>query len=318
MSAPDDRRSTGVQRADPRRTGTGLRGWAARRPLTAFLVLVFTVGWPLMSIPALTAHGVVPGGELPQEPFALGVTLLVLLPAALWVTAVVDGRAGVRALLARSVRWRFPAGWWAAVLLALPVTTLVLGVTAGRTVQTSDLPSVLAGGIVSVVTAVLLVHLWEETVWAGFLQTRLERRHGLVVAAALTAVPFAGIHVPLQLIGHFSPSSLAIDIAGLLVLGVLIRLMVGVTMRGARDSLLAVGILHATFNASNNEGSVVDALLGGGQPTAFALGAAALFTAVAAAVLRTRMGRDFRHGGDEQEPVVGSGPVRHTTPTDPS
>jgi membrane protease YdiL (CAAX protease family) len=202
--------------------------------------------------------------------------------------------------------------------VALPVTTLVLGVTFGRTVQTSDIPSALVSGIVSIVTAVLLVHLWEETVWAGFLQTRLERRHGLLVAAALTAVPFAAIHVPLQLIGSFSPSSLAIGIAGLLILGVLIRLMVGVTLRGTWDSLLAVGVLHATFNASNNEGNLVDDLLGGGQPTVFAVSAAVLFTVVSAAVLRKQLGRDFRRPGNEPEPIAGPGPVRHTAPTDPS
>ena len=102
-----------------------MRDRVARRPLTAFLALLFGVGWPLASVPALTAHGVLPGGPLPQEPFALGTTLLVMLPAALWVTAVADGPGAVRALLRRAVRWRFGAGWWVAVLLALPVLTLV-------------------------------------------------------------------------------------------------------------------------------------------------------------------------------------------------
>src|SRR3712207_7962977 len=50
-------------------------------------------------------------------------------------------------------------------------------------------------GVLSVVTAVLLVHLWDETVWAGFFQGRLQRRHGFLPAAALTAVPFAAVHL---------------------------------------------------------------------------------------------------------------------------
>lgn len=117
----------------------GLHSWVARRPLTAFLVVVAVVGWPLISVPALTAHGVLPGGPLPQEPFALGTTLLVMLPAALWVTAVADGPGAVRALLRRSVWWRFGGGWWAAVLLALPVLTLATGVAAGQGLRTGDL-----------------------------------------------------------------------------------------------------------------------------------------------------------------------------------
>ena len=279
--------TTDARRPVPAPSG-GLRGRVARRPLTAFLVLVAAVGWPLMSVPALTAHGVLPGGALPQEPFALGTTLLVMLPAALWVTAVADGPGAVRALLRRAVQWRFGAGWWAAVLLALPVLTLTVGVAAGQGLQTGDLLATLASGALSVVTAVLLVHLWEETVWAGFFQGRLEQRYGFLPAAALTAVPFALIHLPLTLVGDLAAGPVALGIGGLLVLGVLMRLLVGATVLGAAGSLLAAGTVHATFNASNNEGNLVDDLLGGGQPTLYAVVAAVLFTAGALLAVRDR------------------------------
>jgi membrane protease YdiL (CAAX protease family) len=279
--------TTDARRPAPTPAG-GLRSRIARRPLTAFLVLVAAVGWPLVSVPALTAHGVLPGGPLPQEPFALGTTLLVMLPAALWVTAVADGRPAVRALLRRAVRWRFGAGWWAAVLLALPLLTLALGAAAGQPLQTGDLLPTLGSGALSVVTAVLLVHLWEETVWAGFFQGRLEQRHGFLPAAALTAVPFAAVHPPLSFTGDLAPGRLALSIGGLFVLGMLLRLLVGATVRGAAGSLLAAGIVHATFNAANNEGSLVDDLLGGGEPSLYAVVAAVLFTAGALLVLRNR------------------------------
>ena len=281
MSATDARRPV------PARVG-GLRGRVARRPLIAFLVLVAVVGWPLMSVPALTTHGVLPGGPLPQEPFALGTTLLVMLPAALWVTAVADGRPAVRALLRRAVQWRFGPGWWAAVLLALPVLTLAVGVAAGQGLRTGDLLATLASGALSVGTAVLLVHLWEETVWAGFFQGRLEQRHGLLPAAALTAVPFAAVHLPLAFIGELTAGRLALAIGALFVLAVLMRLLVGVTVRGAAGSLLAAGLVHASFNAANNEGNLVDDLLGSGQPSLYAVVAAALFTAGALVALRDR------------------------------
>lgn len=279
--------TTDARRPVPAPPG-GLRSRVARRPLTAFLVLMAVVGWPLMSVPALTAHGVLPGGPLPQEPFALGTTLLVMLPAALWVTSVADGPGAVRALLRRAVQWRFAAGWWAAVLLALPVLTLAVGVAAGQGVQTGDLLVTLGSGAFSVVTAVLLVHLWEETVWAGFFQGRLEQRHGFLPAAALTAVPFAAVHLPLAFIGDLAIGRLGLAIGGLFVLGVLMRLLVGATVRGAAGSLLAAGLVHASFNAANNEGNLVDDLLGGGQPSLYAVVAAALFTAGALVALRNR------------------------------
>lgn len=291
MSALDDpRRPAALHPRDGTAQG-GVRGAVARHPLTAFLVLVSVLGLPLMSVPALTAHGVIPGGELPQEPFALGTTLLVMLPAALWVTSVTDGRAGVRALLRRSVQWRFPARWWAALLLALPVLTLALGLAAGRSLETGDVLATLGGAVVSIVTAVALVHLWEETVWAGFFQGRLEQRHGFLAAAALTAVPFAGVHVPLQFIGDDPLGSVLGQVALLLVLAVVIRLLVGAVVHAAAGSLLAAGLVHAVFNASNNEGNLVDDLLSGGQPSTLAMIAATLFAAATLAVVRPRAGR---------------------------
>src|SRR4051794_9509258 len=77
---------------------TGLRGWVGRRPLTAFLVIALGLSWLILSIPVLAFYGVIPGADLPIEIFALAATLLALLPAAIWVTAITDGRAGVRTL----------------------------------------------------------------------------------------------------------------------------------------------------------------------------------------------------------------------------
>jgi CAAX protease family protein len=309
MSALDGPRRAAPPRPADETRPAGIRGVTARHPLTAFLVLVSVIGLPLMSVPALTAHGVIPGGELPEEPFALGITLLVMLPAALWVTAVVDGRAGVRTLLGRALQWRFRAAWWAAILLAVPVVTLAVGVLSGRSLQTGDLLATLAGAAFSIVTAVALVHLWEETVWAGFFQGRLEQRHGFLAAAVLTALPFTGVHVPLQFIGDTTIGSALVQIGLLLVLAVVIRLLVGAIVHAASGSLLAAGVVHAVFNASNNEGNLVDDLLSGGQPSLFAVIAATLFAAVVLAVVRP--GRT-RPGAAEHS---GTGGTHRSSPT---
>ncbi len=265
-----------------------VRRWVARRPLTAFTVLVSGAGWPVLAVPALTAHGLLPGGALPVEPFVLAALLLVMLPAALVVTAVVDGRPGVRALLARALRWRFGAGWWAVVALGLPFTTVAVGLVSGRTLDLDDAGAALGGAAVSIGAALLLVNLWEETVWAGFLQTRLQRRHGAWAAAALTAVAFAGIHVPLQLTGEVTAASVASAVGLLLALGLLVRVMAGVVLAGTGGSVLAVAVLHAVFNASTAQGDLVDRLVSGDGPLPLAALAAVVLTAASAAALRAR------------------------------
>src|SRR6185437_6823613 len=77
---------------------TGLRGWVAGRPLAGFLgdraspelaALLYTGSCLLWCQPVPIC-----GWRFSR----LASTLLILLPTALWVTSIIDGRAGVRAL----------------------------------------------------------------------------------------------------------------------------------------------------------------------------------------------------------------------------
>src|SRR4030095_10135259 len=117
---------------------TGFRGWTARHPLTAFLVIVFAVVYPVMALPILASHGLIPGGGLldrlpiaPDEVAGLLLTLAGLLPATLYVTWATEGRDGLRRRLSRMVRWRVGAGWWLLVLTGLPVLTVGIAMLLG-------------------------------------------------------------------------------------------------------------------------------------------------------------------------------------------
>ena len=125
--------------------------------------------------------------------------------------------------------------------------------------------------------------------WAGFFQTRLEARFNFVVAAVVTALPFAGVHVPLLFLDdQVSALSVLMGLAGLLILGIVVRLLMGVMMRAAADSVLAVGVLHQIFDASNNNGGLVDSLLDGADAGDMTQLAAAVLAALVAAWLRWR------------------------------
>ena len=212
------------------------------------------LSWLLFCIPVLAFYGVIPGANLPVEVFALASTLLIMLPTALWVTSITDGRAGVRSLFARVFRWRFGIGWWLVVLFGLPVIALLLGLIFGGSLHAADLWLVLIKQLGSIVLAVVVINLWEETVWAGFFQTRLEARFNFVVAAVLTALPFAGVHVPLLLLDdHVSARSVLVGIAGLLILGIVVRLLMGVMLRAALDSVLAVGSLASDLRCQQQQ-----------------------------------------------------------------
>jgi len=271
---------------------SGIRAFTVHRPLTMFLILTFGIGWAILTFPLLAHYGVIPGKDVPIEVYALGTTLLVLLPSALWVTWVLEGRAGVRALLARTLRWRVSPVWYTVVLLGLPTLTVLAGVIAGGSFNSSKLGSSLLNQGIQILLAALVINIWEETAWAGFFQTRLEQRHNLFVAAALTAIPFAGVHAPLLLVDD---KNVLTGYGSLLLLGVLVRLMMGVTLRAVGDSVLLVGLLHSVFNQSNNStGIVADLLTTDIDRQIFATVAAAVLTGILAWVARDRLGRRHR------------------------
>lgn len=289
------------QPATPRTRTDSFRAWAAQRPITAFLVLLFSIGYPVMALPVLADHGVIPAGWMPQfaglDAERIASVLLVvvaLLPAVLWVTWAVDGPAGVRVLVHRMFRWRIGAGWWLLVLAGLPTLTLAFALLLGDTFTAVDVAPFMATQIFGLLVNLFLINLWEETAWAGFVQTRLDRRYNLVAAALLTAIPFALIHMPLHFIGEFTLTSLITALVTLLIVCALVRLMIGVFLRGTRGSILAVAVLHTTFNRSNNDDGVVAGLVQGEARGLAGLLAVIVLTATVAIIARRRLGRSYR------------------------
>lgn len=217
-----------------------------RHPLLSFAVPAIGATWAVQL--TFLALG------LPLFP-ALLIELVILVAAATTVTRLESGRAGVRALFAGVLRWRFGPGWYAFVLLAMPVMTLLVAWGFG----TLDAPRTEWGAaaityvFVAVVYGALLGNMWEELAWTGFLQSRLADRHGLFRGAMLTAVPFALIHLPLifEADGLGGTSLRDVTLGVLLLAGAapFLRYLIGVVHARTGRSLLAVALLHGSFNA---------------------------------------------------------------------
>ena len=188
----------------PSTSGSRLLRVAAQFPLATFLILGFSLAYALAFLWGLAYHGVIPGGGLaaalhiaPDE-LTGGALVLSLFPAALFVTWATSGRVGVRSLFRRAFHWRVSPGWWLTVLLGLPVLTVSLALLMGDQLRSIDVPSFLASQLMLLLVNFIVINLWEEVAWTGLFQTRLEERHNWLVAALLTAIPFAAIHLPLQ------------------------------------------------------------------------------------------------------------------------
>ncbi|KRE99019.1 hypothetical protein ASG88_14870 [Nocardioides sp. Soil777] len=298
-----------------------VRAWTTRHPISAFLLIAFTIGYPVMALPILAGHGVIPGGWMPQvdgvDTERTASVLLVftaLLPAALWVTWAVEGRPGLGRLRRRMFAWRIGVGWTILVLAALPALTLLFAVCLGDDLRSVDVAPLVVAQVLGLLVNLLLINLWEETAWSGVVQTRLERRFGLVRAALLTAVPFALVHLPLHFIGDFTIASVTGALVTLLLVCAVVRLMLGVYLRGTRDSILAVAVLHSVFNRSNNDEGVIAALVEGDGRKLAGLLAVIVLTAAVALATRRRLGRDDRQELDTVETGASHTPVLQHSP----
>jgi membrane protease YdiL (CAAX protease family) len=212
------------------------------RPLITFAAIALSLGWLLLAPPVVL--------DLPVEPFVLPVNYLGLLAPALVLTWRRAGRAGVRALLRDAVRPPRPAWWIAAAAFALPATVWTSAWTVGGAKPVTT--SLVSSFLVDLVSAALIINIWEETAWAGFFQRRAMSRWGIVNGSLATAVLFAGIHAPLAFRNAASAGDVARGFVILIATGVGVRLLVAAVDAWSAGSLLTIGVLHSAFNATGD------------------------------------------------------------------
>ena len=231
---------------------SGLRRLVARHPVAAFLVMVYAVNIAI-ALPAVRAY-------LPSLPFHLAQSMLghifgSAVPAFL-VIAAMHGRAGVRDLARRCLRWRVRPQWYLFALLGVPI-----GVLASAILGLAGLPALLAQWPLLVTVAVPQLLLFivlsngpEEIGWMGFLQARLQERHGPLKASLIVTLPFALYHLPGLMVDEgFGLAQLPLALAELGVIAIL-QLFGRVVMmwlyNTTNHSVLLVGMFHSAFNVT--------------------------------------------------------------------
>lgn len=191
-------------------TTTALRvrppGAVGRHPLIAFFTLAFGLSW-LAWIPyVLSGNGL---GVLPFSfPAVLGTSqLLGVLPgaylgpvtAAFVVTALVEGRTGLRAWRGRLLRFGVGWRWYLGVGVVVPVSILAATFVlpqaweSVRPVGVLLLVSYLPMLAVQIVTTALA----EEPGWRDFALPRLQTRFGAVPGTVLLGLLWGAWHLPL-------------------------------------------------------------------------------------------------------------------------
>ena len=172
-----------------------------RHPLIAFFVLTFALSWwtwPLYVV------GLSPSALVPSQ-----------LLAALVVISLTRGRAGLRELGSRMIRWRV-RWYWYVVAIGLPLAVLLVAVALNVALGAGSPTLARVGPLSSllVIYAVRLVNpldgpMGEEPGWRGFALPVLQGSGRSPLLATLILAPIVALwHVPLVVTGQFSPAIL--------------------------------------------------------------------------------------------------------------
>ena len=209
-----------------------------RHPIITFFVLAYALSWWIW---ILYAFNVTFLGPI----FALGPFL-----AAIIVTALTKGTAGLKALLSRMVRWRVGLGWYAAALL-LPVAVYVVAVSLSILLGARASTAEQFGSwylIFPLFAYSLLFPLsgafGEELGWRGYALPRVQARLWALSAALVIGVIQTAWHLPLFMIDRStSPVPLIVGYMGLGILATWV-------FNNTRGSVLLTMLLHASFNTN--------------------------------------------------------------------
>lgn len=220
------------------------------RTVVRYTIIATVLGLATLGGPALIG--------VPSDPFILVLTYIVLLGGSVLV-ARRSGPGGVRLLFRGLLRWRI--GWLNAAIVvgAIPLATVGVAVVTGTYVAPEDgwLPVIGSYLFLTFIFGALVLNIWEEAGWQGMVQRHFMGRYGLLKGSALTAIPFAVVHIPLQVRGTSSLRETLINVGWLFLIAPALRYLLGRTDCATGGSLLAVGVLHASFNASGQL-SIVD------------------------------------------------------------
>jgi uncharacterized protein len=237
---------------------TSIIAFIKRYPVLTFYVLAFAISWGGILI--LVGPGGYPSTEQvePQSPLFLLVMLAWFAGpslASILLTGLLYGRAGLRELLSRLLRWRVGAGWYAVALLTAPL--LYAAVSFALSLFSPEfLPNILTTSdkaalvLMGIAYGLIGGGFLEELGWTGFAVPRLRLRYSALTTGLIAGVLWGAY--------HFSVMYWASSPSGVLPLAILLAqlfawmpafrvLMVWVYDR--TESLLVAMLMHASLSA---------------------------------------------------------------------
>jgi uncharacterized protein len=221
--------------------------------------------------------------------------------AALIMTGIVSGKAGIAALLRRILIWRVGLPWYGVVLFgfaALDLAAIGIHVLLGGALPDFAKPfgRQLVGPSLNLWAAALGFMLYqvlangEEIGWRGYALPRLQARYSALVASLIIGVIWAVWHVP-----KFLTAGDAHDYSfWFFALQILAEAIVFTWIyNNTRGSLLMVLLFHAALNTADVFVPIIPSAIGDSRPMLIAMGLRCVAALVVVIVAGPNLGRQM-------------------------
>jgi membrane protease YdiL (CAAX protease family) len=225
-----------------------------RYPIVSFYILALALGAGTVY---LVVQGIIPAGVALASALSASIAGIIM-------TAVEDGRAGLKLILSRLLIWRVGIGYWLFATLFL-VPAILLGSVVnplfnGDPLSFNNMKSALEI-LPMFISFFIVAGLGQELGWTGFLTPRLQAHFGALTSCVMRAILVGIWHLPLLLYSRLQLPALAdfpysgwIAQKGLPVAIVTLILMFllpwsifcGWIFNNTRGGLLLVAVLHGS------------------------------------------------------------------------
>ena len=178
---------------------TTIKAFINKHPLLTYYTLAFAISWGGMllviggpsGLPGTPEHA----DRLMGVAFSLMAGPSVAGPL---LAGLVSGRAGLRDLLARLLRWRVSARWYAIAILTISLLVAAVFFALSR-LSSEFLPPIVtaddkASLLLLAIAAGLSGGFLEELGWTGFAIPRLKQRHGVFATGLIAGVLWGAWH----------------------------------------------------------------------------------------------------------------------------
>ena len=226
---------------------------ARKHSLVLFFVLAFAISWLIWLPQVASAQGFL---KQPISPHLHLLGGLGPLLAAMTVTRLSAGKAGIQELAGRMSRWRVDLKWhliaWFGPVILFVIAVFIVRITSGtwpelsRFGQTKEYPQLPI--LIYWAANLLLFGFGEETGWRGFALPRLQKSHNAFTATFILSIFWAFWHLPLFL---FVDDFMKMGLGG--AMGWYFSILLGSVLltwlyNSALGSILIVAIFHGTMD----------------------------------------------------------------------